>query len=57
MKTLKYLFAAMAMVATMSLVSCSNDDDPQPEFPGQPEQPLPPIMEQPLPENPEAVPF
>jgi len=50
MKKLKYLFAAMALVATMSLVSCSSDDDPQPEYPGQPEQPLPPENpEQPLP--------
>jgi len=57
MKKLKYLFAAMALVATMSLVSCSNDDDPQPEIPGQPEQPLPPLVEQPLPENPEIAPF
>jgi len=54
MKKLKYLFSALALVATMSLVSCSNADDPQPEFPGQPEhpienpdpiQPLPPEVE------------
>jgi len=57
MKKLKYLFAAMAMIATMSLVSCSNDDDPQPEYPGQPEQPLPPTAEQPAPENPEVAPY
>jgi len=56
MKTLKYLFAAMAMVATMSLVSCSNDDDPQPEVPEK-IQPLPPTAEQPLPENPEINPL
>ena len=47
MKRFRFLFAAMAIVASMSLVSCSNDDDPQPE---QPVQPLPPEnVEQPLP--------
>ena len=65
MKKLKFLFAALAMVATMSLVSCSSDDDPQPEDPQieQPlpenpvvEQPLPPAAEQPLPET-EVTPF
>ena len=54
MKKLKFVLSALALVATMSLVSCSNDDDPQPEFPGQPEhpienpdpiQPLPPEVE------------
>jgi len=55
MKTLKYLFAAMALVATMSLVSCSSDDDPQPEVPEK-IQPIPPSIEQPLPENPEVTP-
>jgi len=53
MKKLKFLLGAMAMVATMSLVSCSNVDDPQPDSP---EQPLPPQIEQPLPENPEVTP-
>jgi len=48
MKKLKFLFAALAMVATMSLVSCSNDDDPQPNDPQ---------AEQPLPENPEINPL
>jgi hypothetical protein len=48
-KKIRFLFAAMAIVASMSLVSCSNDDDPQPE---QPVQPLPPEnIEQPLPPN------
>ncbi|WP_430813517.1 hypothetical protein [Carboxylicivirga sp. RSCT41] len=55
MKRVRFLFTAMALVATMSLASCSNDDDPQPE---QPVQPLPPEnIEQPLPENPEVTPF
>ncbi|WP_185969024.1 hypothetical protein [Carboxylicivirga sp. M1479] len=55
MKKLKYLFTAMAIVASVSLVSCNNDDDPQPE---QPVQPLPPeYIEQPLPENPEVTPY
>jgi len=56
MKKLKFLFAAMAMVATMSLVSCSSDDDPQPDVPEK-IQPLPPTAEQPLPENPVATPY
>ena len=49
LKKIRFLFAAMAIVASMSLVSCSNDNDPQPE---QPVQPLPPEhIEQPLPPN------
>ena len=55
MKKLKYVLSALALVATMSLVSCSNDDDPQPEVPEK-IQPLPPTAEQPLPENPEITP-
>jgi len=49
MKKFKFLFTALALVATMSLASCSNDDDPQPIED--------PIAEQPLPENPEVTPF
>ncbi len=56
MKKLKFLFAAMAMVATMSLVSCSNKDDPQPDVPEK-IQPIPPTAEQGLPENPEVSPY
>jgi hypothetical protein len=50
-KKIRFLFAAMAIVACMSLVSCSSDDDPQPEIPEK-IQPLPPeIPQQPLPPN------
>jgi len=40
MKKFKFLFAAVALVATMSLASCSNDDDPQPDDSLQIEQPI-----------------
>ncbi|WP_158027225.1 hypothetical protein [Labilibacter marinus] len=53
MKKFKYLFAAMALVASMSLVSCGNENDPQPEIPEKiqplppelPQQPTPPTIE------------
>ncbi|WP_158027226.1 hypothetical protein [Labilibacter marinus] len=49
MKKFKYLFTAMALVASMSLVSCGNEDDPQPQDP-EVIQPLPPeLPEQPIP--------
>lgn len=56
MKKFRFLFVTVAMVAAMSLVSCSNDDDPQPDTPEM-IQPLPPMAEQPLPENPEITPL
>ncbi len=56
MKKLKYLFAAMAMVASISLISCSSEDDPKPELPEK-IQPLPPTAEQPLPETPVVTPY
>ena len=52
LKKVKYLFVVMAMAATMSLVSCSSDDDPQPQYPEKiqptppelPQNPTPPII-------------
>ncbi|MBI9064369.1 MAG: hypothetical protein JEZ14_20455 [Marinilabiliaceae bacterium] len=55
MKKFRFLFSALALVATLGFVSCSNDDDPQPKRP-EVIQPLPPTAEQPLPENPEITP-
>nr|WP_321452270.1 hypothetical protein [uncultured Carboxylicivirga sp.] len=58
MKKLRFLFAAMAMVATISLASCSSDDDPTPESPGEPTHPIvDPIPIQPLPDTPEVTPY
>jgi len=50
MKKLKYLVAIMAMIVSVSLVSCNNDDAPTPETPEHPIADPSPI--QPLPEDP-----